>query len=182
MLSDLRGKLLAVEDAVRVYGAASAAVAILLREHERLEVLVIERAKRETDPWSGQWSFPGGRRNPGEPLVDAVCRETEEEIGLRARPSELLGCIAARSPANRLGVLVLPFVFRWERTAEEPRPGPEVASVAWVAIEDLVAARTTARIRLRNRELRTPAFVNGTRTIWGFTYRLLEDLLAVLVQ
>ncbi len=181
MLPDLRRKLLAVEDAVRVYGAASAAVAILLRERERLEVLVMERAKREGDPWSGQWSFPGGRRNPGEPLVDAVCRETEEEIGLRATPSELLGCIAARSPANRLGVLVLPFVFRWDRT-EEPRPGPEVASVAWVVIEDLVAARTTARIRLRNRELRTPAFVNGSRTIWGFTYRLLEDLLAVLVQ
>jgi 8-oxo-dGTP pyrophosphatase MutT (NUDIX family) len=180
VLEQIQARLLAVEDALRLYGNASAAVAILLRERTDLEVLVMERAKRETDPWSGHWSFPGGRRQAGEPLMDAVCRETEEEIGVRPDPRDVLGCIAARSPANRPEVLVLPFVFRFEK-ANEPKPGPEVASIAWVSIAELVASRTTATIRIRGREAPMPAFVREGRTIWGFTYRLLEDFVALLV-
>ena len=152
---------------------------MLLGERNGLEVLLTERATRETDPWSGQWSFPGGHRQSEESLFDAVCRETEEEIGLSPRDSELLGCLAARSPANRPETLVLPFVFRWA-DSREPRLGPELASSVWVSLANLPKARTTATVRVRGRELTMPAFVDGSRTIWGFTYRALEDLLRLL--
>ena len=178
MLDRLRERLLAVDDALALYGSATAAVAILLRERGGLAVLVQERAARESDPWSGQWSFPGGRREGGELLPETARRETEEEVGLFLPDGEVLGCLEARSPGN-LQILVLPFVFAWTRD-EEPRPGPEVASTAWVPLADLPRTRTTAKIRVRERELEMPAFVDGRRTIWGFTYRLLEDLLTTL--
>ena len=181
MLPALRARLVPLDAAVRLYGSATAAVAVILRERDGLEVLLTERTKRESDPWSGQWSFPGGGRQPGESLLETARRETEEEVGLSLAASEVLGCLEARSPGN-IDVLVLPLVFRWDGT-EAPRTGPEVASVAWVPVAELPKTRARPTIRIRDRELRDwPAFVQGSRTIWGFTYRLLEDLLALLPQ
>jgi len=175
----LPSRLVAMDDALRLYGTASAAVALLLRERDGLEILVMERATRETDPWSGHWSFPGGRRRGDEPLLDAVCRETQEEVGLSPRRGDLIGCLPARAPANRPALLVLPFVFRWADGASGPH-GPEVVSTAWVPLAALPASRTTMTIHLHGREVSVPAFVRAPWGIWGFTYRLLEDLLAVL--
>jgi hypothetical protein len=53
----------AIDAAVR----SQAAVAILLVEYEEdTHALLIKRAEREGDPWSGQMAFPGGRREPHE--------------------------------------------------------------------------------------------------------------------
>ena len=114
----------------------------------------------------------------GESLLEAARRETREEVGLSLRASEPLGCMEARAPGN-LQILVLPFVFPWTGD-QELKLGPEVASVAWIPIVQLPKTRTRTTIRLRGRELEMPAFVDGRRAIWGFTYRLLEDLLVFL--
>jgi 8-oxo-dGTP pyrophosphatase MutT (NUDIX family) len=178
VLLKLRERLLAADASVARYADAGAVVAILVRNRAGPEVLVMERAKRDSDPWSGHWSFPGGRRNPGEPLLDAVRRETEEEVGLSTAGKELLGCLEARPPANRPELLVVPFVFAWDGV-EEPRPGPEVASVAWVPLMELPRTRTTMNVMIRERERPMPAFVRHPWAIWGFTYRLLEDFLRI---
>lgn len=38
--------------------------------------------RRDLAPYSGRWSLPGGKVEPGERLVDAVRREVLEETGL----------------------------------------------------------------------------------------------------
>ncbi|NUN03240.1 MAG: NUDIX domain-containing protein [Bryobacteraceae bacterium] len=63
---------------------ADAAVAILHARNNRESVLLIRRVEREKDPWSGHWSFPGGRCDPGDrDLLDTALRELEEECGIR---------------------------------------------------------------------------------------------------
>lgn len=182
MLPALRERLLAVDHALARYPDASAAVAVILRERDGLEVLVEERAARAEDPWSGQWALPGGRRHRGETLLETAHRETEEEVGLSLRSSELLGCMEARSPGNVPSLSVLPFVFRWDG-AGEPRTSPEAASIAWASLDQMPRTRTAVTVRVRGHELAdVPAFAEGRRTIWGFTYRLLEDLLPLLRQ
>ncbi|MGH7466016.1 MAG: NUDIX domain-containing protein, partial [Longimicrobiales bacterium] len=60
-----------------------AAVAILVRPRDALELLLIRRAELHGDPWSGHIALPGGRRAPDDAdLLATACRETEEEVGV----------------------------------------------------------------------------------------------------
>ena len=63
---------------------ARAAVAMILRERDaRSEVLFIERAKKDSDPWSGHMELPGGRVDPGDTGTRHTAgRETHEEVGV----------------------------------------------------------------------------------------------------
>jgi len=179
-LERLRKFLLPLELAeAELKARPAAAVMIILRESPRgLEVLLGERTKREGDPWSGQIGLPGGRHRDEDPTMLATAfRETKEEVGIDLEGrAEILGHMPPRAPGNKPEVLVVPYVA----LATEPieaTPGPEMASVFWVPLEALPATHGTATVSTILGELRVPAFAYGGRLIWGFTYRILEELL-----
>jgi len=60
---------------------ANAAVVVLLKSTDQdFQVLLVKRAEKISDPWSGQTAFPGGKRNPEDwNLKETVVRETLEE-------------------------------------------------------------------------------------------------------
>lgn len=41
------------------------------------------------DRWDGRMGFPGGTVNEGESLLEALLRETKEEIGITVKPSQV---------------------------------------------------------------------------------------------
>src|SRR5262245_25433216 len=94
-----------------------AAVAAILRDRGgEAEVLLIRRAKKATDPWSGHMAFPGGRQDPEDlDLLHTAVRETKEEIGLDLLPDRnlvgRLDDLAAIVRGNRVGLVIAPFVF-----------------------------------------------------------------------
>lgn len=157
----------------------AAAVMILLREGSRgLEVLLGERTKREGDPWSGQIGLPGGRHHAEDgTLLGTALRETREEVGvdLEGR-AEILGHMAPRAPGNKPQMLVVPFVA----LAMEPieaSPGPEMTSTFWCVLSDLPPTQGKTTVVTILGELTVPSFTCDGRLIWGFTYRILEELL-----
>jgi 8-oxo-dGTP diphosphatase len=63
-------------------------VILFYRDGERIEVLLIKRAR---EPFKGEWAFPGGFVNQDEPLERAAARELKEETGLEGIRLEQLG-------------------------------------------------------------------------------------------
>ena len=52
-----------------------------------------------------------------------------------------------------------------------------MASVFWVPLEALPATHGTSTVTTILGELSVPAYTYEGRLIWGFTYRILEELL-----
>jgi 8-oxo-dGTP pyrophosphatase MutT (NUDIX family) len=164
-----------------------AAVAILHAGRPEESVLLIRRAEREGDAWSGHWSFPGGLRDARDPdLVHTALRELQEECGIaldrRYLETALAPMVARRSMGPYL--LVAPFVFRVDSRAATALDPREVADSLWVPLDVLL---DPARHRLRcvpgrPQQVCFPAIdLHGT-PLWGFTYRLITDWLALLPQ
>jgi 8-oxo-dGTP pyrophosphatase MutT (NUDIX family) len=168
-------------------GDRHAAVATILRDGPHSpEVLLIRRAEREGDPWSGHMAFPGGRQEPRDPdLFATACRETAEEVGIDLRgEGELIGRldeVPAMARGRRAGLVVHPFVFAVGR---EPtiRPNCEVDEVFWAPLGPLVRGEVNA-MRAYEHEGQTvqlPAFDVSGRLVWGLTYHMLLSLFTTL--
>src|SRR5207245_7755352 len=97
-----------------------ASVAITLAEPS-LKTLMIKRAEREGDPWSGQVAFPGGRRERQDrTLLDTAARETKEEVGIDLQRSAVyLGHLGAfRTHTGTMLVMPCAFSMKMEERVE----------------------------------------------------------------
>jgi len=159
-----------------------AAVAIVHAREPEEAVLLMRRTVRQDDPWSGHWSFPGGRRDPHDlDLLQTALRELEEECGVRLLREDLETALPPRIArrADPPYLLVAPFVLRADRHLPTILDTLEAAEAMWVPLSLL---RDPARHALRSVPGRPPQEqfpaidLNGT-PLWGFTYRLLMDWL-----
>ena len=163
-----------------------AAVAAILRERDPAlgaEVLLIRRAERDGDPWSGHMAFPGGRRDEKDSdLLATALRETREEIGLDlSREARLLGRledVEATSRGRRVGMPITPFVFELEGDPKLSLEAGEVADALWTPLRPLFRgeARTTYPYELGELRLELPGYRVGESIVWGLTYQMLETL------
>ena len=163
---------------------AEAAVAIVHARGPRESVLLMRRAERESDSWSGHWAFPGGRRDPDDAdLLGTALRELGEECGVRLTRRDLEAELPARYARRKAGayILVTPFVFRAEGELAAVPDALEAAEAVWLP---LAVPRDPARHLLLPipglpREMRYPGIELNEGPLWGFTYRLISDWLGL---
>jgi 8-oxo-dGTP pyrophosphatase MutT (NUDIX family) len=162
---------------------AHASVALVVRPRPTdLELLVIERAARPGDPWSGHMAFPGGRRGPEDlsPRETAE-RETWEEVGIPlSSAGRLLGGLDAVWPRSGApAIVVSPFVFAVPSDSGVT-PNHEVAAAFWIPLRLLSgpgAATEYLHALASGEELRFPAIAYESRVIWGLTHRIMTGFL-----
>jgi len=160
-----------------------AAVAIV-HATESDSILLIRRALSETDSWSGQWSCPGGRRDPGDvDLLHTALRELKEECGIPLRRGDAARSLPERLARRRAGpfILVAPFLFHVKQDLSTILDPLEAAHAEWIPLSLL---RDLNRHRLRNvpgvpPDTFFPAVDLDCVPLWGFTYRLLCDWLGL---
>jgi 8-oxo-dGTP pyrophosphatase MutT (NUDIX family) len=160
------------------YGEAAVAVILRPSVASGAELLLIRRAEREGDPWSGQIGLPGGRVEPTDPSLEATAiRETHEEVGIDlARSGEILGVLDELRPRtpHLPPIIVRPFVAVVHE-AVELRPNREVAEARWVAVDALLApgAKIQTTVTVRGMTFHVEAFQHEEFIVWGMTERIL---------
>lgn len=158
--------------------SAGAAVTLVLRDGASdVEVLLIERTKRPSDPASGQVALPGGRVDERDDnLRETAERELEEEVGVSA--ADLAGPIrfVRIHPAPRFALQV--GVFAAELGTHATGPGvhhpEEVAHVFWFPRHRL-GTDERARMNTGRGFLDVPVNRFEGHLLWGFTRRVLRD-------
>jgi 8-oxo-dGTP pyrophosphatase MutT (NUDIX family) len=168
---------------LRRFMKRSAVAMILQVRAGELHILMIKRAEREGDPWSGHMAFPGGRMDKTDANGYAVAaRETEEEVGLTlGTQDECIGRLSdlnARPHRGAFGMAISPFVFRLDRKVKFT-PNHEVAEVVWVPLEFLLdeSNREEMTWRYRGAKIPVPCYRYEGRCIWGLSLMMLGELL-----
>lgn len=184
-LDDLRDRL-ATHRPTRANptGRIEAAVAVTLAPGSEgdVDLLLIKRAAREGDPWSGQMALPGGRRERRDgDLLATARRETREETGIDLEAGRLLGELDDLSPStpHLPPILVRPFVFG----IHDPpavSASEEVDLHLWIPSKRLASARVTEEIEVRGMPLVVSGYRIGPHLVWGMTERILTPFLRLL--
>ena len=160
-----------------------AAVALVLAPHPD-SILLIRRAERDGDVWSGHLAFPGGRASPSDPdLAFTAVRETMEEVGVTLDPSARLGQLDDLAPSSPVlpPILVRPFVFAIPQQLTLS-PNREVAAAFWLPLSELTrpdVLRPTEH-RRHGTLIRMAGYHLEQGVVWGMTERILTPFLEVI--
>lgn len=157
-----------------------AAVLVVLESEENPRIVLTERRK-DLASHPGQISFPGGRQEPNELLVDTALREAAEEIDLSGSDIEIVGELTPLfvPPSN---YMVHPFVA-YSRHVLDLRPADgEVAEIIRASLARLLdpSARRTEQWQRYGRSVDIPLFDLGDYKVWGATAMMLSELIDVI--
>jgi 8-oxo-dGTP pyrophosphatase MutT (NUDIX family) len=163
-------------------GTRLAAVAVVLHGELSPRVLLMKRAERAGDPWSGHISLPGGGYQPsdGDLLVTAI-RETREELGIDLGGTRMLGNLAPLSPflSGPRGIKVTPLVFATQ-VALDPVCGPEAIAAFWLPLDLAASGALDSTYRHPASQVAYPSWTYEGHVIWGLTRRILDTVLELM--
>lgn len=162
--------------------ARRAAVSIVLHDDAGdPRVLLMKRAERTGDPWSGHISLPGGRYQiEDRDLLATAIRETREELGIELAGARRLGQLAPLHPmtSGPAGIEVTPFVFVTGAPVE-PRCGPEALSAFWLPLETAASGALDGTYTYPGSAMQFPSWTYDGHVIWGLTMRILGEVLTM---
>jgi 8-oxo-dGTP pyrophosphatase MutT (NUDIX family) len=167
-------------------GAHRSAVLVPLFEEDGSAWVVLTRRSQHLRSHKGEVSFPGGRQDPGESLIEAALREAREEIALDTNGIEIIGELDHLATVSS-NSSVVPFVGILPARPVGLVPNPvEVEAVLMVTLDELVQD-DVFRTELWSWQAATG--LDGLRpvhffdlygdTVWGATGRMLVNLLCV---
>ncbi len=154
------------------HGRTEAAVLVPMHGWPEHPGLVFTERRSDLKRHAGEISFPGGRRDGDESLMDTALREAEEEIGLTRNHVEVVGALPP------IGTFVTsykvhPFVGLIDQGLQfKPNPS-EVESVLVASLGELRAAYAKRRLVRRGVPIKTDTYLVSDQLIWGATARIL---------
>ncbi len=159
----------------------TAAVAIIRVTQPEESFLLLRRTSNPDDPWSGHFSFPGGRREQFDnSLIETCTRETYEETGITLTEKSIIRELPPSMAGNRVNspIMVQPFAFQLESRPPLELEQKEIQSYCWLSARDFqnLELHVEAEV-LPNRYF--PAFPLDDYYLWGFTYGLLKKFLDI---
>jgi 8-oxo-dGTP pyrophosphatase MutT (NUDIX family) len=161
--------------------ARASAVLVPLVETDRGVSVVLTRRSDDLRNHRGEISFPGGRVEESESIVEAALREAHEEISLAPDDVRIIGQLDPHATFVS-NSLIVPMVGIVRGLPEFSAQASEVSRILVVPLRDLAdessyhnewweSPRGTLNIHF---------FLLDDETIWGATGRILRQLLDVI--
>jgi 8-oxo-dGTP pyrophosphatase MutT (NUDIX family) len=141
--------------------------------------LILTERRHDLRRHGGEISFPGGRADPGETLVECALREAHEEIGLDPDAVEVIGALPPTATVVT-SFKVLPVVGLVPERLTHTLSPHEVERVIELGLDELRASYGMRRLIRRGVPFRTPTFDVEGAFIWGATARMLQQFLTRL--
>lgn len=108
-------------------------VAVIIDDQERVLL-----TKRSIPPFKDMWVMPGGQIDLGEPIVTALRREVDEEVGLQVEVGSLIDVFEHLTPGEENCHYIILF-YRCRPVDFELAHNPqEVAAATWVPQAELM--------------------------------------------
>lgn len=158
---------------------AAVLVPLVVRD-SGITVLLTQRTAHLNDH-AGQVSFPGGRRDEGDPdLIFTALREAQEEVGLEPAQVEVLGALPEYFTGT--GFRVTPVVGRVTPPLNLKLDDFEVAEVFEVPLHYLMTRGNWRRDSLERDGRRRQFWATDWKGfyIWGATAGMLVNLMTLL--
>lgn len=158
-------------------GATAAVVLLLTPSLDDFKILFVRRVENPRDPWSGQISLPGGKRDEkDENLTETVIRETREETGINLDQCQFLGVLQALISPPRPEMKILPFVVFCEKQPSVVLNKEEMEGFFWISLSELMQNRGTVSFLFGE----FPAYITEENVIWGLTYRIVKEFIQIV--
>jgi len=174
-----------------ICGKKRAAVAAVLRfddDGRAPDILLMRRAERDGDRWSGHVSFPGGREEEHDPSLHATAiRETHEEVGLDLESSGrfigALDAVRAMARGVPLSTIIHPYVFECERDVDLVL-GDEAVRAFWMPLQLAASGEidSTRPYGIGPARLQLPCWRFDGEVVWGLTFQMLRSMIALLSE
>ena len=188
--TDIRRRLAGHEPRILPPAEFEASVAMVLRPSAAgPEALFIERARKPSDPWSGQMALPGGRHDETDrDLRHTAERETVEEVGLSLEGARLIGRLddqAGQRAGQGRRLRIAAFVYEVDAdTGNDLVVNYEVAEAFWVPLAWFEERSRVIDYRHPPYpEVSFPGVVVGDpdrHIVWGLTFRFLAAFFEIL--
>lgn len=167
------------------------AVSVVMFENEQqdTELLLMQRAQRQGDPWSGHISFPGGRMETQDahPLATAK-RELHEEMGIDiSNAADFVGRssdVVTRQHAKTAPMIVSPYLFRCHQRPEI-NANHEAVHTFWMPLSYIANQdnRDSMTWQLGGKNfgvpLKMPCYFYQEKRVWGLTLLMLDELVKI---
>jgi 8-oxo-dGTP pyrophosphatase MutT (NUDIX family) len=158
-------------------------VLILLYEENGLIKFPLTKRQEYAGAHSGQISFPGGKAEPDEDVIQTALREAHEEIGVDLNFVQVLGRLSDFFviPSN---FLVVPVIAITHQKVFSPDPY-EVAKILSCNILDLVkddAIKQKEILAAGKYAMMAPHFEIEGEVVWGATAMMLNEFRLILKE
>ncbi|MEW5840882.1 CoA pyrophosphatase [Nitrososphaera sp.] len=156
--------------------AVPAAVLVIIHYHDQRPHVFLTKRGAGLRSHGGEISFPGGRFAQGDDksLMDTALRETEEEVGIAFKQSDVLGSL---EPVRTMtsNHFIVPFVTVQDMLPQVRVQATEVAEILDVPLVETLGTRRpdTEHFRFSKNAYR---FEYNGNVIWGATARILDQL------
>ena len=169
---------------LRVMARRSAVALILQQRGEQTYLLMIQRAERVGDPWSGHMAFPGGHMERSDRHGRAAAaRETAEEIGLDLSDVPCIGRLSdvMARPKMPRPMIVSPYVFRLDEEVDFVL-NYEVADTVWIPVSYFLDSTNREQMKwmYRGVSIDLPCYFYQGKRVWGLSLSMLDELLKII--